>query len=216
MFVLLAEEINRPMETLASRCVRIDFEALGEADLREMLAAEGIEHSRAASAAAAAGGAIERARLLAGDDEAAARIETWRALRHGLDGTASTAMTAVDAAMQAAEAAAAPLEARHAAERVQADEQAKLYGTNIGRSSLDERHRRELRRVRTDEFTMGLSVLAAQVRDQAACGSLRADVAAAQMRAIGDAAEALRHNANQRLALSRLFIRLGRSSAQRP
>ena len=210
VFVLLAEEINRSMETLASRCARVDFEALGDADLQALLIAEGIEHGRAGFAAAAAGGSIDRARLLASDDDAAVRIETWRRLRGSLDGTASVAMAAVDAALEATEQAAAPLEARHEAERAAADEQAELYGTNVGRSSLDERHRRELRRVRNDELTMGLEVLASQIREEAGDGRLRADAAAGQLDAIGEAAEALRFNANQRLALSCLFIRIGR------
>ncbi len=209
VFVLLAEEINRSMETLASRCARVDFESLGDADLRALLVAEGIEPGRASFAAVAAGGSIDRARLLASDDDAAVRIETWRGLRDTLNGTASAAMAAVDTALEAAEQAAAPLEARHEAERAAADEQAELYGTNVGRGSLDERHRRELRRVRTDEITMGLAVLASQIRDESGNGRLRAKSAAGQLDAIGDAAEALRFNANQRLALSCLFIRLG-------
>ena len=209
VFVLLAEEVNRSMETLASRCARVDFEALGEADLHAILVAGGVEHGRASFAAAAAGGSIDRARLLASDDDAAVRIETWRGLRSSLNGTAAAAIVAADTALEATEQAAAPLEARHEAERAAADEQAELYGTNVGRSSLDERHRRELRRVRTDELTMGLAVLAAQIRDEASSGTLRPEPAARQLHAIGDAAEALRFNANQRLALSCLFIRLG-------
>ena len=209
VFVLLAEEVNRSMETLASRCARVDFEALGEADLHAILVAEGVEHGRAGFAAAAAGGSIDRARLLASDDDAAVRIETWRGLRGSLNGTAAAAILAADTALDATEQAAAPLEARHEAERAQADEQAELYGTNVGRSSLDERHRRELRRVRTDELTMGLAVLAAQIRDEASSGALPPQAAAGQLDAVGDAAEALRFNANQRLALSCLFIRLG-------
>ena len=211
VFVLLAEEVNRSMETLASRCARVDFESLGDTDLQALLVAEGIERGRASFAAAAAGGSIDRARLLASDDAAAVRIETWRGLRGTLNGTASAAMAAVDAALEAAEQAAAPLEARHEAERAAADEQAELYGTNVGRSSLDERHRRELRRVRTDELAMGLAVLASQIRDESGNGSLRAATAAGHLDAIGDAAEALRFNANQRLALCCLFIRLGSS-----
>ena len=209
VFVLLAEEVNRSMETLASRCARVDFEALGEADLHAILVAEGVEHGRAGFAAAAASGSIDRARLLASDDDAAVRIETWRGLRGSLNGTAAAAILAADTALDATEQAAAPLEARHEAERAQADEQAELYGTNVGRSSLDERHRRELRRARTDELTMGLAVLAAQIRDEASSGALPPQAAAGQLHAVGDAAEALRFNANQRLALSCLFIRLG-------
>ncbi len=215
VFVLLAAEINRAMETLASRCVRVDFEALSEDELQELLIVEGIERGRAEFAAVAADGSVDRARMLARDDSAAARIEMWQTLRSSLNGSGSTALAAGEAALEAIEQAVAPLEAHHEAERVQADEQAEAYGTNVGRSSLDERHRRALRRVRSDEFAMGLSVLAAQIRSESASGYLPLDVAGAQLEAISDAAEALRYNANQRLALNHLFIRLGRSRTVR-
>ena len=211
VFVLLADEVNRAMETLASRCVRVDFEALGEADLRALLVADGIERDRADFAASAANGSIDRARLLASDEDAADRIEIWRGLRESLDGTASTAMKAGDTALDATEQAAVPLEAQHAAEREHADEQAEMYGFHASRSALNDRHRRELRRAHTDELTMGFVVLATQIRDEASSDSLHTETAARHLDAIGDAAEALRFNANQRLALSALFIRLGRS-----
>ena len=119
-------------------------------------------------------------------------------------------MVAADTALSAIEQATEPLEARHSAERAEADEQAELYGTNARRSDLDERHRRELRRQRTDELAMGLGVLSAQIRDDASAGQLSANEAAAALEAVADAGEALRYNANQRLALQRMFVRLGR------
>ena len=211
VMVLLADEVSRSMETLASRCVRVDFDALGESDLRELLVAEGIDQDRAVFSAVAAGGSIERARLLASDEDAASRIDTWRGLRGTLNGTASKAMVAVDTVVEAAEQASAPLEAKHADERTQADEQSELYGLTGSRKPLEERHRRELRRVRIDEFMMGFAVLSEQIRDDARTGSLRPEVAARQLVAIGEAAEAMRYNANQQLALSSMFIRIGRS-----
>ena len=75
VFLLLAEEVNRSMETLASRCVRIDFEMLSETDLARLLVDQGIDADRAAFSARAAAGSIDRAQLLASDDAAAARIE---------------------------------------------------------------------------------------------------------------------------------------------
>ena len=89
LFILLAEEVNQSMETLASRCVRIDFEALSETDLTGLLVDQGIDADRAAFSARAAAGSIDRARLLASDEAAAARIQTWSALRSALNGTAS-------------------------------------------------------------------------------------------------------------------------------
>ena len=211
VFVLLADEVNKAMETLASRCVRIDFEALRDADLRALLVAEGIDRKRADFAAAAASGSIDRALLLASDEDAAARIEIWRGLRSSLNGTASTAMAAVDMVLETTEQASAPLEAQHADERAHADEQAETYGFSASRGALNDRHRRELRRLQTDELTMGFAALSAQIRGDIGSGCLQAEAAAKQMDAINEAAEALRFNANQRLALSAMFIRLGRS-----
>ncbi len=210
VFVLLAEEVNRAMETLASRCVRVNFEALSETDLAAVLRDGGISHERASFAAEAAGGSIERARLLASDDAAAQRVDMWQGFRGSLDGTASSAIAAADAALAATEAATAPLEARHDTERAEATERAELYGANVGRSTLDERHRRELRRLQTDELTMGFAVLSAQIRNEASSGVLAASVAAQELGAVADAAGSLRFNVNQRLALSWLFTRLGR------
>ena len=216
VFLLLAEEVNRSMETLASRCVRIDFEALSETDLTGLLVDQGIDADRAAFSARAAAGSIDRARLLASDDAAAARIETWSALRSSLNGTASTAMVAADTALAAVEQATEPLEARHTAERAEADEQAELYGTNARRGAIDERHRRELRRQQIDELAMGLGVLSAQIRDDAGAGKLSPGEAAEALTTVADAAEALRFNANARLALQRLFVRLGRLQMPSP
>ena len=216
VFVLLAEEVNRSMETLASRCVRIDFEALSETDLAGLLVDQGIDADRAAFSARAAAGSIDRAQLLASDDAAAARVETWSALRSMLNGTASTAMVAADTATAAIEQATEPLEARHAAERAEADEQAELYGNNARRSAIDERHRRELRRQRIDELAMGLRVLSGEIRDGASAGQLTPSEAAEALTAVTDAAEALRFNANQRLVLQRLFVRLGRLQMPSP
>ena len=57
--------------------------------------------------------------------------------------------------------AAAPLEARHAIELAELEARIERYGERgSGKRELVERHRRELRRHRTDEVRFGLATLA--------------------------------------------------------
>ena len=71
---------------VASRCVRIEFGPIAESVLAGRLVAEGATADAASVAAAAAGGNLDRARLLAADDEFVARRDQsyWRDLRSRL------------------------------------------------------------------------------------------------------------------------------------
>ena len=69
------------------------------------------------------------------------------------------------------DSAAAPLVERHAAEAAELDARIAQFGERgSGRKLLEERHRRELRRHRTDELRSGLAVLAGTYRDGLANG----------------------------------------------
>jgi DNA polymerase-3 subunit delta' len=78
VFVVLADHIPPELETIASRCVRIDFRAIARDQLVDTLVAEGVERHSAEEAAEAAGGRLDRARLLASDPDLAARRKAWR------------------------------------------------------------------------------------------------------------------------------------------
>lgn len=207
-FVVLADELSPDLVTVASRCVRVDFAALTPPVIAARLEAEGIDPSRAAEAASFSGGDLGRARLLATDERLALRLAAWRGLPRRLDGTGSTATTAVDDLRAAIDDAEAPLREQQEAEVVEMAERVERYGQRgSGAKVLDERHKRERRRLRTDELRLGLGALAATYRDELA---VVADptAALAGLAAIQRTAEHLQHNPNEELLLVALALDL--------
>ena len=94
-----------------------------------------------------------------------------------------------------------------APEREALDERAKVTGERgLGRKEIEDRHKREERRLRTDELRSGLATLAGVYRDRLAGGSSYAGVAA--LAAIRDTNEALIRNPNEVLQLQALLLRL--------
>jgi DNA polymerase-3 subunit delta' len=78
-----------------------------------------------------------------------------------------------------------------------------------GRRALEERHRRELRRHRTDELQSGLVALAGAYRDRLAAGTVHEPGAAIEaVTAVHEAIEAMERNPNEVLLLQALLLRL--------
>jgi DNA polymerase-3 subunit delta' len=82
VFVILAEHVPPELETIASRCVRVPFDAVPPALVAQVLSATGVEGEIAEVVAQASGGRLDRARLLAADPGFGARA--WRVLTRGL------------------------------------------------------------------------------------------------------------------------------------
>jgi DNA polymerase-3 subunit delta' len=85
-----------------------------------------------------------------------------------------------------------------------------------GRAAIEERHRREMRRVRTDELRSGLATLADVYRDRLVSPTLsrrRVTPLANACQDIDAAAAALTRNVNESLLLESLFLRLGALSS---
>jgi DNA polymerase-3 subunit delta' len=166
IFVICADAVPADLVTVASRCVRVDFLAISNDAIVEQLLAEGVPHDTAASAATSANGSIDRARLLASDPTLDERHRAFATLPGRIDGTGSTALALVDELLGLIESAAAPLAERQEAEVTELTERiAQLGERGSGRKQLEERHKRELRRHRTDEIRSGLATLAATYRD---------------------------------------------------
>ena len=210
VFVVLAEHVPLELVTIASRCVRIDFVALGVADLVAALVAEGVDPTRAAEVAEAAGGRLDRARLLASDPDFAERRRAWRAVAARLDGTGATVATlAAELVELLSGAAVEPLEARQAAERAALEERVERSGERgAGRKDLADRHRRELRRLRTDELRFGLVILSGVYRDALVRGTTDRRAAVAAIEALRAASENLVRNPSETLLLQALLLRL--------
>ena len=212
IFVILAEHVPPELVTIASRCVRIDFGTLLPDELVEALVAEGVEAAFAARVAEAAEGRLDRARLLAVDPDFEHRRQVWRSLPSRLDGTgAAVAVAAADLVQLLGSAAVGPLEARHAEERAALEARIERSGERgAGRKQLQDRHRRELRRLRADELRYGLALLAGAYRDALAAEpppmSARAYVKS--LEALQAAAEAIVRNPSELLFLQALLLRL--------
>jgi DNA polymerase III subunit delta' len=210
VFIVLADFMPHDLVTIASRCVRIDFLALTDEEVVDTLVTEGVPIDRASEAARSARGDLARARLLASDSHAAARREMFATTPQRLDGTGSAVVAAVDGLLAEIEAAAAPLAERQADEVAELDRRIAAVGERgSGRKTLEDRHRRELRRHRTDELRSGLATLAGTYRDAVVAGTIaRPDAAAAAITRIHDALEALERNPNETLLLQALLLEL--------
>jgi DNA polymerase-3 subunit delta' len=208
-FLVLADDVPPELVTVASRCVRIDFRALADADVTSVLLAEGHDADHAALAARAAGGNLDRARVLVIDPGLVVRREAFERLPRRLDGTGAAVVKAVDELLGLIEAAAAPLQERQAIEVAALDVRVEQVGERgSGRRALEERHKREARRHRVDELRAGLAVLAAAYRDELVAGSRDAAGAVSAVARIHDAIEVLDRNPNEALLLQDLFLRL--------
>lgn len=211
VFVLLADFVPPELVTIASRCVRIDVPPLPAALVRSVLEADGVDADRARAVADAAGGSLDRARLLVTDSGLAERQEAWRRVPERLDGSGAAVAVLASELLALVEGAAAPLAAAQADELAALEARVAETGERgAGRKALTDRHRRELRRHRTDELRSGFAVLAGRYRD-----ALVADVDAADARqraaavdAISAAAGAFARNPNEALLLQSLLLRL--------
>lgn len=209
VLVLLAEDVPDELVTIASRCLRIDVPALGREAVCDALVADGVDPDRAASAAEAASGDLDRARVLAQDDRLDLRRQAWQAVPGALDGTGATAHRLVEELLSMVDEAMAPLVERQAAELEAFEQDREAYGLRkSARKALDEAHKRQLRRFRTDELRFGLALLQRAYRDAMVSGD-RLDPAATAIADIAELATATaRHNPNERLQLQALFVRL--------
>jgi DNA polymerase-3 subunit delta' len=207
IILILCDFVPHDLITISSRCARIDFRPIDDAEIVERLAGEGIEAGQAASAARSAHGDLRRARLLATDPALAERRDAFADLPHRLDGTGTVALGAAAELLALIESAAGPLAARQAAEVEVLEAQIEAHGERgSGKKQLETRHKRELRRHRTDELRSGLSTLAATYRDALTQGSA-VDIGASTdaVHRIHGAIESLDRNANEQLLLESLL-----------
>jgi DNA polymerase III subunit delta' len=209
-FVVLADQVPPELVTIASRCVRIDFRPVPTTDIQAVLVGEGVDDAAASVAAEASNGNLDRARVLARDPDLVHRRQVFAGIPARLDGSGNAVATIVDELQKLIETAAAPLAARHAAELAALEERVASTGERgSGRTQMVERHKRELRRHRTDELRSGLGVLAGAYRD--ALVQNRGHRPAAYVDAVQrvhKAIEMLERNPNETLLLQNLLLQL--------
>ncbi len=210
VFIVLADQVPPELITIASRCVRIEFTTIAEAAIREVLVGDGIEPVVAAQAAAAAEGNLARARVLAIDPALVQRRAAFAAIAMRLDGTGATVVALCVELNSLIEGAAKPLAERQAKEAATLEERVAAVGERgSGRKQLEERHKRELRRHRTDELRSGLAVVAGTYRDALVRGTVpRTESAVHAVQRIHKALEMLERNPNETLLLQSLLLDL--------
>jgi DNA polymerase-3 subunit delta' len=222
VFVLLADDLPASLATIVSRCVQVPFVPVASSVVEKWLVGLGVTGEVAASVAVASGGNLDRARLLADDPGFDGRRQQWRSVPGRLDGTGASAVSVADELLDLADQALAPLRERHAGELAALEEQAESVGARgiPGRKTVEDRHKREERRWRTDDLRMGLAALADAYRDRlvatvdggAPAGTPGVDAdrrtAAAHVDAVGRASVALGRNVREDLLLESLMVEL--------
>lgn len=211
VFVILADQTPPELTTIASRCVRVQFRSLTHEDVADALVGWGVPLDRARVVAEASGGDVERARLLADDPALEARRRQFAEVPRQLDGTGSVVMRLVDELMSAIETAAAPLVSRHGDEIAAVEARVTALGERgSGRKALDDRHKRELRRHRTDELRAGLAAMARTYRNIIVehHDTPRLDVLIQAVERIHSTIRHLDRNVNEPLALQALLYEL--------
>ena len=210
-FIILADFVPHDLITISSRCAQIDFRTIAPDVVAARLVAEGINPAAAMPAARAAHGDLDRARVLATDPALSERRDAFAHAPHQLDGSGSIAVRTAVELLAMIDAAAEPMAARQSDEAAVLDERIKAYGERgSGKKQLEERHKRELRRYRTDELRAGLAAMAATYRDTLANGRINGgttdvDACAGAVRRIHAAIEALDRNPNEKLLLESLL-----------
>jgi len=220
VFIILAEFVPPELITIASRCVRVDFRPFTSEQIINILIAEGLTRPRAASIAGMANGRLDRARLLATDPEAESRWRSWAAVPGRLDGTGLVAATIAEELAELLKRSVGPLSARQDEEMkalVERNSQQMSMTVKLapslarqGVKELEETHKREQRRQRTDELRTGLAALAGAYRDRAAAGTMDAGLAVRAVGLIDQLSADLVFNPGELLALQALLVRLGR------
>jgi DNA polymerase-3 subunit delta' len=210
LFLVLADQVDAELVTIASRCVRVEFAAIDELAIRDVLVAEGHDPATSAAAAGSAAGNLDRARVLVSDPGLAARRQAFASIPRRLDGTGFTVASLTDEITGLADESAASLAPVHAAEIAALEERVAAAGERgSGRKTLEDKHKREVRRYRTDELRSGLGVMAGAYRDALVAGTApRPDAATRAVSRIHESLEALERNPNETLLLQALLLDL--------
>lgn len=166
-FVLTTARPDEVLETIRSRCQRVEFDALSDAAIETALRASGIGEADAALGARVAGGHLARARALVGP---------WRVVRDAfasaparVDATGATAFAIAAEVEDALEQVSRATEATQTAELQAFDAEMERLGyeprvAQSRRRRVVERHKRELTRLRRDLLLEGVTAVEAVYR----------------------------------------------------
>lgn len=214
-FVLLADLMDPVLVTIASRCVRVEFNPLETDDLTSVLVTSGIDRDTAAFAAASSAGDLRRAKLLASDPGLRHRREAFARVPSEVNGTGAAVARLVTHLLSLIAEAAKPMEQRHVDEIAELERQQTEFGVRGGKKALQDEQKRELRRHRADELKAGLAAIASTYRDAivATPNSPSNNAYITAIHAIHKAIGVIDLNVNETLLLQALFLKLPQLNA---
>ncbi len=174
VFVLTTERPDEVLDTIRSRCQRVDLSPLSQTAIADALMTSGVDPAAAALAASLAGGHLARARALAGPWMSLRR--TFATVPARIDGTGAVAWAIVADLEAAIEKVTAAADAAQKAEAAQLEVDLERRGYD-GRGALTQRrrlaarHKRESARLRRDLLLEGITAIESVYRDVLAAPS---------------------------------------------
>jgi DNA polymerase-3 subunit delta' len=223
VIVLVSEAADELLDTVRSRCQRIDLGGLDEATIEAALIGDGAQADEARLAARLAGGQLGRARDLLGDTRPLRRAFVEAAM--SVDGTGAAAGRAAAQMLDAVHGAIATVKTRHAEELAAFDDEAARAGYEARdlrrlRRRVEDRQPARERLARRKAIAEGIAALETVYRDalagaQAPLRNLDHEPLTADVRscvraldACRQARDALEFNPNEGLLLERLALHL--------
>lgn len=227
--VLLTASPDELLETVQSRCLRVDFPALSEAAVSGALVADGVEPERAELVARLVGGRLDRARALVGTQ---ARVrDSFVIAPTRIDGTGGTAIRISEELGAVLAEAVAAVRSTHEAQSARLEEEIEGSGyperaAQALRKRQAEQHKRQERRSRIDALLEGVAALETVYRDALVAPApplntdrgvldLAPESAMAGIDACQRARDSMEFNPNESLLLERLCLGLPRPALPR-
>jgi len=207
-FIMLADQVADTFVTIASRCMTVHFSPLDANTIVSILVSEGANEDTAIAAAKSSHGSLTRARLLASDHQLAHRREFFANIPRRIDGTGATVIAVVEQIMALIDESVEPLQRQHEQEAIDLEATLKVMGVKRGgKKALEDKHKREVRRHRTDELRDGLTEIASVYRDELATKTdiLRPESYVHAIERIHEAMRRLALNANEAILLRDLI-----------
>jgi DNA polymerase III subunit delta' len=231
VIVLVSDAADELLDTVRSRCQRINLDAVDEATLVDILREAGVEADDARLAARLSGGQLGRAQELTGDTRALR--DTFVDAAAGLAGTGASAGHAAEAMLTAVHDSIAAVRAHHIDELAAFDEEADRAGYQPRdvrrlRRRMEERQPARERLARRKAMSEGIAALETLYRDALAGPDaplrnldrppIGADPRAAvrALDACREARDALEFNPNEGLLLEWLALQLPGSTSAPP
>ena len=207
IIILLSEIIPKNQITIASRCQQVQFNQISDSKMGDWLTRHVNDPDTIQLLISAARGDIDRAKDLISDPNIAYRYELWKSTLENLKPEGYAIATSVNQIQKAIDDAQEILADKHDLEIQDLLDNEKQLGIKTGvRNQLEDTHKREIRRFRTDELEFGLSIFATMFQEQLRTnpdeGSLHA------VNIIKKANGVMKRNANEKLLLTSLLIAL--------